>query len=86
MNLLVGHRARLNAIVARKEALLYCQIVGAVAWNGVCNCGILVNLNLDNWAAVGGAAQLYVVRNMVCGGRDGISPRAVLAKSIYSEL
>ena len=33
INLLVGHSARLNAIVARKEALLYYQIVGANTWS-----------------------------------------------------
>jgi len=35
IDLLVGHRARLNATIARKEALLYYQIVAVVRQAGI---------------------------------------------------
>jgi hypothetical protein len=47
--LLVGHRARLP-IVVRKEALLYYQIVGAVALGVDLDCESQPVRNLDLWA------------------------------------
>jgi hypothetical protein len=61
MNLLVGHRARLNATIARKEALLYYQIVAVVAFDAGRNRELLPVRNFELLGVVGGAAQLYVM-------------------------